>query len=133
MSSFAARRIPPSRPTASNARSAAIDGRNLRSITGRILCDLIVERRTSMTPVAASRNPPSTAACATHTFPRQRSSQNSPDRKSTRLKLQSLMRISYAVFCLKQNNLEHITHAISSNQHDTYTIKQHPKQSDYTE
>src|SRR3546814_10000897 len=26
------------------------------------------------------------------------------DRKSTRLKLQSLMRISYAVFCLKQNN-----------------------------
>src|SRR3546814_9901336 len=27
-----------------------------------------------------------------------------PDRKSTRLKLQSLMRITYAVFCLKKKN-----------------------------
>src|SRR3546814_4221053 len=29
---------------------------------------------------------------------------SSKDRKSTRLKLQSLMRISYAVFCLKKKN-----------------------------
>src|SRR3546814_1180717 len=29
------------------------------------------------------------------------------DRKSTRLELQSLMRISYAVFCLKKNNNMH--------------------------
>src|SRR3546814_6684745 len=28
------------------------------------------------------------------------------DRKSTRLKLQSLMRISYAVFCLKKKNVQ---------------------------
>src|SRR3546814_7837412 len=28
------------------------------------------------------------------------------DRKSTRLKLQSLMRISYAVFCLKKNTIQ---------------------------
>src|SRR3546814_1098829 len=28
------------------------------------------------------------------------------DRKSTRLKLQSLMRISYAVFCLKKKNIQ---------------------------
>src|SRR3546814_5111740 len=30
-------------------------------------------------------------------------SDNIPDRKSTRLNFQSLMRISYAVFCLKKN------------------------------
>src|SRR3546814_7714540 len=32
------------------------------------------------------------------------------DRKSTRLKLQSLMRISYAVFCLKKNKTTQKTH-----------------------
>src|SRR3546814_2255272 len=31
------------------------------------------------------------------------------DRKSTRLELQSLMRISYAVFCLKKKNNKHNT------------------------
>src|SRR3546814_4006633 len=36
-----------------------------------------------------------------------RESATQRDRKSTRLKLQSLMRISYAVFCLKKKNLPH--------------------------
>src|SRR3546814_3132203 len=36
------------------------------------------------------------------------------DRKSTRLNLQSLMRISYAVFCLKKKNLNYfiLTHSL---------------------
>src|SRR3546814_3536897 len=33
----------------------------------------------------------------------------SEDRKSTRLNLQSLMRISYAVFCLKKKTIRYIT------------------------
>src|SRR3546814_1545319 len=36
-----------------------------------------------------------------------------PDRKSTRLKSQSLMRISYAVFCLKKKNKT--THTCNTN------------------
>src|SRR3546814_2084312 len=32
------------------------------------------------------------------------------DRKSTRLNFQSLMRISYAVFCLKKKMIRHITY-----------------------
>src|SRR3546814_2278352 len=36
-----------------------------------------------------------------------------PDRKSTRLKLQSLMRISYAVFCLKKKKPPKTYHNIT--------------------
>src|SRR3546814_3029057 len=36
---------------------------------------------------------------------RRRQATRIPDRKSTRLKLQSLMRISYAVFCLKKKKI----------------------------
>src|SRR3546814_1375636 len=38
------------------------------------------------------------------------------DRKSTRLKLQSLMRISYAVFCLKKKNINHRLTKITTQQ-----------------
>src|SRR3546814_6035281 len=47
-----------------------------------------------------------------------------PDRKSTRLNLQSLMRISYAVFCLKTKN--------NSNTHKRHDPTHHTASTHYT-
>src|SRR3546814_7088656 len=100
-------------PLASAASRPSVCG-SMRSTKKRARAVL----RTS-TAVASSRAG-TAAAMRTHIQPKE-----TRDRKSTRLELQSLMRISYAVFCLKQNTDKHAV-----GQHDTrpeeHTTRLHP-------